>query len=338
MCVVHNISIKMANRETSPLLSRVAPPEDRLERERGSLAFQRAGKLIFLTLVFFILYLIIAVLYSKHSSSVSVPLRLGRGTKIHIASSKYNYYLRVSSQSLALTETIPWLHGSTFEAFYVNGSSSSCYRLRTMYGTWLRADGLNGVVSAESVDLKTGTLFESVRSTESDNSSNLVQLKVCNESTWLQVSEKMMFNYGANATSKPNLQLVAVDRSKERRNYISDMVGSGSGSGGVGGISGSKDIAPHQQEFKPALRTADNSVGHITNMVSHAESKTESKTTESNTETAGIAYALRSSTFRVEEVQDIRGVNLGGWFIPEIWMTPSFSNYTGLHWSGSLCK
>mgnify|MGYP006195731089 CR=1 FL=1 len=42
--------------------------------------------------------------------------------------------------------------------------------------------------------------------------------------------------------------------------------------------------------------------------------------------------------FRVHSVEPIHGVNLGGWFIPEIWMNPTFSNYTGLHWAGSLCK
>jgi hypothetical protein len=42
--------------------------------------------------------------------------------------------------------------------------------------------------------------------------------------------------------------------------------------------------------------------------------------------------------FRVEAVKPFHGVNLGGWFIPEIWMNPGFSNYTGLGWAGSLCK
>lgn len=49
------------------------------------------------------------------------------------------------------------------------------------------------------------------------------------------------------------------------------------------------------------------------------------------------AVALEN-VFCVQKVEPIHGVNLGGWFIPEIWMNPSFSNYTGLHWAGSLCK
>jgi len=47
---------------------------------------------------------------------------------------------------------------------------------------------------------------------------------------------------------------------------------------------------------------------------------------------------LTLSLFRIEAVTPMHGVNLGGWFIPEIWMNPSFSNYTGLGWAASLCN
>lgn len=36
-------------------------------------------------------------------------------------------------------------------------------------------------------------------------------------------------------------------------------------------------------------------------------------------------------------IPEVRGVNLGGWFIPEVWMTPSFFSGSGLGWGGSLC-
>jgi hypothetical protein len=41
--------------------------------------------------------------------------------------------------------------------------------------------------------------------------------------------------------------------------------------------------------------------------------------------------------FEIEEYQQFRGVNLGGWFIPEVWMLSSFFEGTGLGWDGSLC-
>lgn len=43
------------------------------------------------------------------------------------------------------------------------------------------------------------------------------------------------------------------------------------------------------------------------------------------------------SVFRVHIAKGIKGVNLGGWFIPEVWMRPSFFEGTGLGWGGSLC-
>ena len=43
------------------------------------------------------------------------------------------------------------------------------------------------------------------------------------------------------------------------------------------------------------------------------------------------------TAFDVIKVPQLRGVNLGGWFIPEVWMASDFFNGTGLGWGGSLC-
>lgn len=43
------------------------------------------------------------------------------------------------------------------------------------------------------------------------------------------------------------------------------------------------------------------------------------------------------SSFHIDAETTIRGVNLGGWFIPEVWMNRLFYNGTGLGWGGSLC-
>lgn len=50
-----------------------------------------------------------------------------------------------------------------------------------------------------------------------------------------------------------------------------------------------------------------------------------------------IENTLLSTIFEVELIKQINGVNLGGWFIPEVWMNPNFYNDTGLGWGGSLC-
>ncbi|CAM9532715.1 unnamed protein product, partial [Ectocarpus fasciculatus] len=42
--------------------------------------------------------------------------------------------------------------------------------------------------------------------------------------------------------------------------------------------------------------------------------------------------------FNVQAVTPLRGVNLGGWFIPEYWMMPSFYANSGLRFNASLCN
>ncbi|RYG66532.1 hypothetical protein EON64_09570, partial [archaeon] len=42
--------------------------------------------------------------------------------------------------------------------------------------------------------------------------------------------------------------------------------------------------------------------------------------------------------FSLEFVRQIQGVNLGGWFVPEVWMNRDFYEGTGLGWGGSLCR
>ena len=47
--------------------------------------------------------------------------------------------------------------------------------------------------------------------------------------------------------------------------------------------------------------------------------------------------SLVPQIFSLERIQQVKGVNLGGWFIPEVWMSRSFYSGTGLGWGGSLC-
>jgi hypothetical protein len=53
---------------------------------------------------------------------------------------------------------------------------------------------------------------------------------------------------------------------------------------------------------------------------------------------ASAPHLPPSAVFDVRRQSAIHGVNLGGWFIPEVWMLPSFFAGSGLGWSGSLCR
>lgn len=43
------------------------------------------------------------------------------------------------------------------------------------------------------------------------------------------------------------------------------------------------------------------------------------------------------TALEVKIVKPWLGVNLGGWFIPEFWMNPTFYNASGLEWASSVC-
>lgn len=52
---------------------------------------------------------------------------------------------------------------------------------------------------------------------------------------------------------------------------------------------------------------------------------------------ADLKNEKEATIFELANVPFYRGVNFGGWFIPEVWMLSSFFNGTGLGWGGSLC-
>lgn len=53
---------------------------------------------------------------------------------------------------------------------------------------------------------------------------------------------------------------------------------------------------------------------------------------------ATAAATIPSNTISLSVIPELRGVNLGGWFIPEVWMNSVFYRGSGLGWSGSLCR
>lgn len=57
----------------------------------------------------------------------------------------------------------------------------------------------------------------------------------------------------------------------------------------------------------------------------------------STTTTTATSNAFSLTLFDVVKTPTIRGVNFGGWFIPEVWMCRSFFNNTGLLWGNSVC-
>jgi hypothetical protein len=54
--------------------------------------------------------------------------------------------------------------------------------------------------------------------------------------------------------------------------------------------------------------------------------------------TTSVSFQSKVTHFKVNYYQPLIGVNLGGWFLPEVWMNPSFFNESHLGWGASLCR
>jgi len=235
-----------------------------------------AIKLFSVSALVSVIVIVVLVLYYRPNPRKD-HFVLTKGNNIQILSEKYQLFLRsdpLKVGKIALSDDIPWLHGSTFEQFHVDGE---CFALKTLSGSWLVLDRKTSSISPEEVDGIHATQFEVVFSDDSPNQTKKgksAKLKVCKEDLWWEVVEQKNVN---TVDSASYLTVLA-------RRPVLD-----------------RKVIP-----------LDRSVP------------------SENVALEGL--------FRVRIVEPIHGVNLGGWFIPEIWMNPSFSNYTGLHWAGSLCK
>lgn len=237
-------------------------------------------RLFSLSALLSVIVIVVVVLVCYHrTSSRKDHFELTRGDNIQIVSEKYQLFLRTDpllAGSISLSENIPWLHGSTFEQFYVD---SKCFTLKTLSSRWLMLDRKTSVISPLDMDGSQATQFEIVYADDNTNQNKnkkgkSAKLKVCREDLWWEVVER---------EDSSILDSASYHTVLARRPGLDRGV-------------------------KPFGKTVQNDAAALENL------------------------------FRVHTVEPIHGVNFGGWFIPEIWMNPSFSNYTGLHWAGSLCK
>ena len=333
--------MKMTPLETTHLL----PDRERIESSSHSLPWILLFRFLKAAMILVPILLLITIIH-RRTTSVHVSTFV-RGSSVHIASSKYNLYLRVNATSVVLTEDIPWLHSSTLEMF--NQRGSNCFRLRTMGGVWLRADYSTGQVVADS-SANRATSFETVVFSEDKQFMSTIHkhigIKVCDTNVWLQVLEMMLTG---NQSAEKQLQLMLV-----KRDTTTDTGGNAPPTFSRKLRSVETGAAVDEAAKAGSIVHALESSFHrrllpLPPLLSYSQrpqAVSGSGDLPSNGDTTGSTDAGADAgfeqgggqLFRLEVVDEVRGVNLGGWFIPEIWMTPSFSNYTGLGWAGSLCK
>eukprot|EP01031_Cornospumella_fuschlensis_P028767 gene28767-34730_t len=228
-------------------------------------------------------------------------------SRIYLYSNMYELYARNLDGAIVLTEAIPWAHGSALE---VHRYDEYCFQLKSSRNTWLRIDSRTKELVADGLVKMDGALFAAVLTEKSFPNSSLrldnIALKLCDQDVFLQAIERHVDQQAAS----PRRSLHATQR---------DVI----------------IKAMHAGE----VHLLQSSLQHDNNKTSkqkhgHKHSKNSNKHSgeghEQKTHAAPFA-------FTIQFVREIRGVNLGGWFIPEVWMNRDFYEGTGLGWGGSLC-
>lgn len=267
--------------------------------------------LLVLSITYFVLY----------TSNPGSTIQLEHLSKIYLSSTKYQRYVRVSGGSssadslnhkLVLTEDIPWLHGSTFEVYNSNSSLNKCFRLRTAWKRWLRIDAQTDVLKADAESQWDGTLFEAISYSTfqsgtyrtDDDSHQLMVFKQCEGDKLLEVVEHAKAEGELTITDASDRPLQVVLRSFQK-------------------------LLSAEYVYNHPSRLDDRQFSYLR----YSGVKLFSVKSFSPFQRSDLG-----SVFKVTKVKHMRGVNLGGWFIPEIWMNPDFSSWTGLGWAGSLCR
>jgi hypothetical protein len=55
-------------------------------------------------------------------------------------------------------------------------------------------------------------------------------------------------------------------------------------------------------------------------------------------QSANSISSFQNDLFQLNPITPVKGVNLGGWFIPEFWMNPTFFAKSPFGWGNSLCR
>lgn len=273
--------------------------------------------LLVLSITYFVLY----------TSNPGSTIQLEHLSRIYLSSTKYQRYVRVSGGSssssssansnslnhkLVLTEDIPWLHGSTFEVYNSNSSLNKCFRLRTAWKRWLRIDAQTDVLKADAESQWEGTLFEAISYSTfesgtyrtDDHSHQLMVFKQCEGDGMLEVVEH----------AKAESELVITDASQRPLQVV---------------LRSYQKLLSAEYVYNNPSRVDDRQFSYLR----FSGVKLFSVKSFSQFQRSDLG-----SVFKVTKVKHMRGVNLGGWFIPEMWMNPDFSSWTGLGWAASLCR
>lgn len=299
----------------------ITKPEERVspEEEDAPSFFESKQKV---GLLLFMLAIPLVALYAiPPGRTVTSPLPEGTltsstlptGQKIHLSSAIYNSYVQNSQGNIEFLSKFPYQHGSTFEVFRLD---EECFQLRSMKHTWLRLDYKTGEMKADGEFSMTGSYFSAVevnksggndeddnvvkRNTHSHLRKKVVRLKLCRQD--------MLFEIAPNSdmpslSATDPLQLKPLPTFKFGLTKSSMKLLKSPLYWLYGSLYG--NLARPMHRISRAL-------------LSLSKSSTAEDSEKPSVESEPIEpESLLQITFR----NSIHGVNLGGWFIPEVWVS-----------------
>lgn len=273
-----------------------------------------------LGLIVILVLLIIFESYSRLTSTREVSA-LGSAVlpdkrRIFLYSPRYHRYIRAQDGQMMATEAIPWQYGSSLEVIRYN---EDCFQLRAANGDWLQLT--NGELKASGVSKLDGSYFAAISMPLLGG----VGLKVCGHDRWLELVDKpdMPLTDSASTDSMEGSNASASASGGLAVRLTALQSGALRASGGGGHHKKhDKDKQPDATDSKHKHKDKD---------------KSKDKNKDKNKPDAPFHTDMDDSfapyIFTISAAPQIRGVNLGGWLIPEAWMEPDFFNGTV-----SLCK
>eukprot|EP01038_Epipyxis_sp_PR26KG_P012436 gene12436-16680_t len=281
-------------------------------------------------------------------------IKLPNAARINFGSLRYEKFVRIDNtqlgqNNLILSESIPWKHGATFEVF--RSGHEVCFKLKTMSDRWLKLDYDSGELKASGMLRLEGTYFAAVAVNVStvpdiqDKYFNITnreeiqhfKLKVCKQNLWFEVRQGsawspddvvLLHGKGVTNISPPK---------SSRSDNLTIALTLHSMNSSAGRVSSSW-FYPTSFLINPLLNFVNVKLLRLN--VNGNSGNPDENSPSPLPSTSHEEYLSRSSSMIISymHVKPVRGVNLGGWFIPEVWMVPSFFAGTGLGWSGSLCR
>lgn len=223
------------------------------------------------------------------------------------------------SMEIIADTNFPWLHGSTFE---ISRNDKDCFHLKSMKNLWLYLDYATGKLKADGITRLDGSSFGIKIVNEQKK---IFHLKLCNTEYY--------FEFHPQRKNKDGKLLLGSSASFSGTTTTNPRYGKDSYY---------YSIQLTEESFQKAQKTLRAFFGSLFSNTPiptpPVPSNPANPSNSGNRDPIHQKPKRELQYFSFQEYKPIQGVNLGGWFIPEYWMNPSFFQESSFGWWSSLCR